>query len=132
MNLWLERIAKKDLYIFGILWHDNKIICRTLENDNHEIAEGEYECVPSYYFRGDYKTWQIKVIGRTRLLFHKGNFPEHSEGCILTGSSFGHLLHKATNSMRMALLGSGTAFEKFMDYTREESHLTLRLTNPIK
>ena len=127
MNLLLERIEKNGLYIFGTLWEENKLICRTLENDNYEIPKGSYQCVRTYFNRGNYPTWRVNVENRTHILFHRGNFPEHSKGCILTGSRFGYLFCSFTGTNRMATLGSETAFNKFMKYTEGYLQLGLRI-----
>lgn len=36
--------------------------------------------------------WVTDVPGRSEILFHKGNIAGHSEGCILIGESFNHVL----------------------------------------
>ena len=48
------------------------------------------------------------VPGRSEILFHKGNIDDHSQGCILVGESFSHVLGEA------GITRSAEAFRELM------------------
>ncbi|MEE8607965.1 MAG: DUF5675 family protein [Nitrospiraceae bacterium] len=73
------------------------------------IPGGEYDCVRTWYHRGGYDTYEIiNVPGRTRILFHRGNWMTDVNGCVATGMEFGLL------DGRLAVLHSADAFNIFM------------------
>ncbi len=73
------------------------------------IPAGLYECVMSWYHRGEYNTYEItNVRGRTRILFHLGNRMTDVNGCVALGMSFGVLGNE------IAVLQSADAFQQFM------------------
>lgn len=53
-----------------------------------KIPADTLECRRSYYHKGDYPTFEIMVPSHTRILFHKGNMPTDSDGCVLVGETF--------------------------------------------
>lgn len=55
------------------------------------IPEGTYRCAPSYYHRGGYPAIEVFGVpgGRTRILFHKANWPHQLRGCIAPVSDWG-------------------------------------------
>lgn len=134
MSLTLKRVEFGDAGVFGVLqWH-GRTFCLTLEHsyrgqgNSHvpKIPPGEYECMRTHYHRGDYETWQIiggVITPERRILIHKGNLEEHSEGCVLLGEEYGWLKE------RQALLSSGRAFQEFMTLTSEFDRLKLAVIN---
>ncbi len=88
----LRRIEMTEACSRGVLVIDNKFICMTLERpwlDNRPnvscIPPGLYPCrrVNSPHFG---ETFEVcDVPGRSHILFHGGNKPTDTEGCILTG-----------------------------------------------
>lgn len=75
-----------------------------------KIPAGRYLCRRTRYHRGGYETYEVTgVEGHSRLLFHRGNVEEDSEGCILVGRRFGWL------GIRPAVLESTSAW---LDFTR--------------
>lgn len=111
---------------FSVLWLPTRPIAVTIERTFDDlrtvIPNGDFRCVSSRYHRGGYDTYEIKVPGHTRVLFHKGNTELDSEGCILVGSSFG-LLNGAP-----AVLASKQAFDNFMQIMSGVEEFTLRVT----
>lgn len=125
----LIRLEESDQGTFGVLKIDKEMFCLTLEQDDEEnmvnessIPAQQYICSrvdsPKY---GD--TFEVtNVPGRSHVLFHSGNFIEHTKGCILLGSGVSSI-----NGKR-AVTESGKAFYKFMEEMKgEESfHLTIK------
>ncbi len=55
-----------------------------------KIPGGRYVCSRTTYHAGGYETYEVTgVPGCSRILFHKGNVEDDSEGCILLGQRFG-------------------------------------------
>jgi len=106
----------------GILTIENKPVCVTLERpwlDNQVdiscIPAGIYVCerIESPKYGTTYRV--NDVPGRTKILFHHGNWIHESKGCILTGTSFG--IGGVCSSMR--------ARKKFMMTIGPEKYFTL-------
>ncbi len=55
------------------------------------IPEGSYICKPDFFHRGNYKSVEITDVpgGRSRILFHKANWPHQLRGCIAPVSEWG-------------------------------------------
>ena len=54
------------------------------------IPIGKYQCKPRFYNRGGYDAFEVVgVKGRTHILFHIGNRPRDSKGCILPNEKLG-------------------------------------------
>ena len=104
-------------------------ICCTLERAYNsvdgwspKIKDGLWHCSKSKYFKGGYDTYEIHIPGHSRILFHKGNWPEDSEGCVLLGESFSVLRDKE------ALSDSKGAFNEFMEKCSGEDHFFVKVT----
>lgn len=67
-----------------------------------------YVCERTVFHRGGYDTYEIKVSGHSRVLFHVGNTDLDTAGCVLPGTKFGKLLGLD------AVVNSKAAFDKFM------------------
>lgn len=113
MNLTLTRKSFELYGVFGELSdEDGNVVAVTLEHsfsNSPKLPVGTYECV-----RGEHKlhnlnpftTFEItEVPGHTGILFHKGNWNNDSEGCVLLGSRIGI----------GCILESSAAFNKFME-----------------
>jgi len=97
---------------------ENELFAVAGEHARLQIPHGEYQPFKTHYIRGGYPTYEIPVMGRTRILFHRGNntfddpaTPENeadTAGCILIAESFGIL------KGRTAIQGSLEGFTEFM------------------
>jgi hypothetical protein len=91
----LKRILSNAYVTLGQLWIGGFPLLATLElpwRDNHKMVS----CIPA----GAYTIMRVNlpkfgttyevlgVPGRSEILFHKGNYPSHTEGCILVGLHF--------------------------------------------
>jgi len=98
INLVLEREIFTDKSVIGTLYLNGIRICDTLENpwlDNARniscIPEGKYDVrlrTARESASRDYLHLLIKAVpDRTYILFHKGNYPKDTRGCVLVGMS---------------------------------------------
>jgi hypothetical protein len=96
INLLLIRDTFSKNSVIGELFIDGERICDTLENpwqDNQRniscIPEGEYPVrirLPRESATRDYMHLLVKdVPDRDYILFHIGNFPSQTQGCVLVG-----------------------------------------------
>jgi len=87
---------------------------KTKENESSCIPLGKYLCkrIKSPKFG---ETFEIcRVVGRSKILFHKGNVPIiDSHGCVLIGESFGMIDGK------VGISHSGEGFIEFMGRLKE-------------
>jgi hypothetical protein len=120
-----ERVSMGKLFLYD---EDGRVVSRheTLENpwlDNAQdiscIPAGEYVCrrvvSPRYG-----ETFEITLVpGRTHILFHWGNYPSNTEGCVLLGTS------RAVDVP--AVWSSRAAHAEFMTAVQgvDEFHLTI-------
>jgi hypothetical protein len=125
----LIRLEESKEGTFGVLKINKEVFCLTLEQNDEEnqinkssIPAQQYICErvnsPKY---GD--TFEVSAVpGRSQILFHSGNFIEHTKGCILLGSEFGKINNKR------AILNSSKAFSRFMEKLKNETsfHLTIK------
>ncbi len=113
----LVRVSVKPDGCFGVLLQNGDPFAVTLEHvyaDDSglsvKIPAGVWLCQSTWFMHGGYRTFEVTgVPGHTRLLFHIGNVPEDSEGCVLVGSMFGKPLGVP------GLLCSKAAFADFME-----------------
>lgn len=112
----ITSIASHPVYgTFSAVTVDGQPVCVALEpygRDNKQnissINPGQYLC--KRYSSARYpSTFEItNVAGRSKVLFHVGNWSHDTEGCILLGESFSILNGKWAIGM------SGKAFSEFM------------------
>jgi hypothetical protein len=93
-----------------------------------KITPGVYECVRSRFNKAKepYDTWKIVgglITPQREIKFHRGNWPEDSEGCPLVGEAFDYL------TGRRAILSSGAAFSQLMKYTEGLDRFQLAVLN---
>lgn len=87
-----------------------------------KVPPGQYHLERTTFHRGGYITWQL--IGGTitfdrRILIHRGNVAEDSDGCILIGEAF-----EPINGVA-GIAQSGKAFAELMTLTAELVDLPL-------
>lgn len=77
---------EQQLFTLEQPWRDN-------QKDNSCIPTGDYACIPHGWEKHTpfqkKRVWEITNIpgGRTAVLFHVGNYPRDSIGCVLVGTS---------------------------------------------
>jgi hypothetical protein len=98
-NILIIRGAVKDGLVYDQLFVDGESIGNCYENDDLKIPTGTYKGAMRYRSNknfvgsglgqmateGDFLLEVTGVTGRTDILFHGGNRPKHSTGCILLG-----------------------------------------------
>ena len=118
-NLLLIRDTFTDKSVVGKLYCNGEFIAHTLElawRDNEKsvscVPQGEYACrvrLARESSSRDYVHLLVKdVPNRSYILFHRGNYPSDTRGCILTGT------HRATVPDK--ILQSTIAHAYLMDY----------------
>ena len=118
-NLLLIRDTFTDKSVIGKLYCNSEFIAHTLElawRDNEKsvscIPSGEYKCrvrLARESGSRDYVHLLVQdVPDRSYILFHRGNYPSDSRGCILTGT------HRAQSPDK--ILESKVAHAYLMDY----------------
>jgi hypothetical protein len=121
-NLLIIRDNFSDKSVIGKLYCNGEFISHTLElawKDNQKnvscIPKGEYKCrvrLPRESATRDYIHLLVEdVKDRSYVLFHRGNTPSDSQGCILTGT------HRAGEPD--TILESRIAHTYLMDYLLE-------------
>lgn len=132
MKLHLQRLTNAHDATHGVLFLDGVPRFVTLElpwRDNKQnvsrIPAGIYKMEP-FMSRRFGATWIVRdVPGREGILFHAGNFPEDTEGCILLGSRFG--LDKGTSE----ILASTFATSAFKDMLKGAQNVTIEIKDPV-
>jgi len=114
-HLELVRDKQDEWATLGRLFVDGEYLCRTLErpwlNNQRSVS-----CIPLGIYKGAIQPSPrfqrdlpelLDVPGRSQILFHAGNTPEDTEGCILVG------MERAEYEPR--ILQSRAALAKLMD-----------------
>lgn len=124
----LKRIAGSGEGTFGALIEDGVPFALTCERPWLENRAG-ISCIPKGWYTcrrtvsprfGE--TFEVAdVPGRSNIIFHAGNTPEDSRGCILVGRSFGAL------GGRAAVLSSRMAFREFMERLRGKDEFAISI-----
>ena len=112
----LVRVAILPEGAFGVLKHAGMPFAVTLEHTYPfaggrqmlKVPPGRHRCIPTWFHRGSYRTFEIIVEGHSRLLFHRGNLEADADGCILIAESFGLLRGQS------GILDSSNGFAEFM------------------
>jgi len=113
---------------FGVLKINKAVFCVTLEPPDElnklnksSIPAQQYMCVKhkSLKFGKTFKV--LNVPGRSEILFHPGNFAEHTEGCILLAQYFGKL------KGNRGILNSGNTFKHFMEVMEKVGYFSLTI-----
>jgi hypothetical protein len=129
----LVRVAQSLIATYGVLIQGSTPFAVTLERPwlkNQEglscITAGVYECVRGQHrlasMDHDFETFEITgVPGRSKILFHKGNVPEDSHGCVLVGEAFNPVLGKP------GITESGHGFDELMQLLRMTDRFPLSI-----
>lgn len=94
-----------------------------------KLPEGFYKCTRSWFHKGGYETFLITselIKPERRILIHRGNNEEESEGCILIGENFHNTNGKAS------IAQSGVAFGELMQLVGKASSFDLFIANYAK
>lgn len=138
LNYQLVRVSKEESCIRGVLMLNWEPICVTLEppwknNKPTEscIPPGAYECfrrvTQSNLTAGHPDTFEVEnVPDRSAILFHVGNFPVQTEGCIILGLAFS----TSTPAIPM-VTDSRLAFGKFWKSTNREKRIGLLILDAL-
>lgn len=134
MNLTLINKTFEPFGIFGeLMIEDGETIAVTLQHAyptevpgifSPKIPEGSYLCRRGTHrlesMTHTFETFEVKgVYGHTNILFHVGNYPSDSSGCILLGE---RAIISGPNPM---ITNSREAFERFMILQRDVNEFTL-------
>lgn len=113
MDITLHRVVQNSEVTLGILTLPTLLLstCEPPWLDNQKniscIPPGIYELAPYNSLRFG-KTYKILFVpNREGILFHKGNFPEETEGCIL--------LARQTDFSELSIVRSAEGHAKFME-----------------
>jgi len=108
----LIRVSVSSVGCFGVLLCSGIPFAVTLErsfSDGPKIPDGLWTCQQTTFLSGGYDTYEVmNVPGHSRLLIHRGNLPNDSDGCILLGRAFGLIQDSP------AILNSLDAFTEFI------------------
>lgn len=112
----LVRLTKSpDSPTYGVLLNAGIPFALTLEDPWLEnmprvscILPGSYKAVRHLSPRFGETFWVQDVPGRSEILFHRGNTQADTQGCILVGESFSHVLGET------GITGSREGFAEFM------------------
>lgn len=114
----------------GVLRIDKQPFCVTLELPWREnlpfkscIPPGQYHCEKYESSRYNETYIVLGVPERDGILWHPGNFLSDTDGCILPGTSFGHVEGK------LLIRESVDAFNYFMNYLRPDNSFHLTITD---
>ncbi len=132
MNPILELIRLEEVHrygTFGVLKISKEVFCVTLEPPDR-LNEAFMSSIPAQQYRCHKikspkfgATWRVAdVPGRDNILFHPGNFGNHTTGCIILAEHFGKLRGDR------AVLNSGQTFKHFINYLSQYTalHLTIK------
>lgn len=127
----IRRIATGDQGTFGVLVYKDIPFALSLERewlDNRpSVGDVPGSCIPA----GSYKcrrvnsprfnnTFEVSdVVGRSHILFHKGNLDDNSRGCILVGEKFGKV-HGSDG-----IQASADGYGEFMDIMKGDVEFRL-------
>lgn len=135
-HLLLQRTLVIPEGAWGMLVWQGRPLTLTLERTYDEgprgtqmvkIPPGDYTLRRSWYNRGGYNTWQIVggiVTPERRILIHKGNWEEHSEGCVLVGMGL------LSTGPRPGIGYSAEAHQRLMTATAGADTLRLTVIHP--
>lgn len=130
------RLTRKSAHLYGVIGeitplNGGDVICVTLEHAykdrdsfSPKLAPGTYACKKGTHKLSNlnpFEAFEIQNVPRFQgapvsgILFHKGNYNNDSEGCVLLGSKIG----------TGCILDSSAAFEKFMSLQNQCDEFTV-------
>jgi hypothetical protein len=100
-HIVIDRMEVKDGLVIGTIAVNGTVIGQAFENADLKIPIGQFDGIMRYSSpgglvqgpdgklgkEGDFLLEVARVPGRSNILFHSGNKPKHSKGCILLGPS---------------------------------------------
>jgi hypothetical protein len=126
--LEIVRLEESDVGTFGILKVNKRVKMWTLEPPDFE-NEAYVSSIPCQQYLMERHTsprhgetfWVKTVPHRSNILFHTGNYLDHTEGCILLGLTL-------INSPKRGVGNSRVAHEMFMEILNgfDTAHLTIQ------
>lgn len=129
----LHRLYSDDYCTIGVLSAEHGPLCVTLEDPWRENMKN-ISCIPTGFYRcervtsprfGD--TFEVTgVPNRTHILFHWGNKPDDTEGCILVARQFGEFDNKP------GIVASRDGFADFLEHLRGRDRFPLHVLNVSK
>ena len=125
----LLRLTKdSDTPTYGVLINEGIPFALTLERPWLEnlpnvscIPAGTYRAIRHVSPKFGETFWLQDVPGRSEILFHKGNIDDHSQGCILVGEAFNHVLGEA------GITSSAEGFKEFMQVLEGRNEFQLEI-----
>lgn len=87
-----------------------------------------WHCHRDFYHKGGYDTFEVNIPFHDRILFHKGNWPQDSDGCILLGEQYKDFDPKE-GVQNPGLADSKRAFTEFMQLTRGVDSFFLKVAS---
>lgn len=132
MKLMLHRTSYEDDRTLGLLFvmdgnrHVDTFV--TLEppwNNNRRrvscIPTGEYKVTPRYSTRFRHHLHVLDVPDRDWILFHVGNFPRDTTGCVLVGLGFADIAFDG----KLEPASSRIAMNRLMSLIKKETELVI-------
>ncbi|MCD6379149.1 hypothetical protein J7M07_01725 [bacterium] len=128
----IKRMASTVAGMFGVLLYQGVPFALTLEREwkNNQkniscIPPGGYKCqrIKSHKFGDTFEV--MDVLGRSHILFHKGNLQDDSHGCILIGEQYGNLYGKP------GVLASRKGFSEFMNKLKNVDSFQLTIMEEV-
>ena len=127
MRIILQRLTARGPAMLGYLADaENRHLCVTLERLDTLVTPGTYTAKRDWHHPTDldhrYRVWEYQnVPGRSDLQIHIANKASQLKGCCAPGESYGTL------DGEPAVLRSGDAFKRFMDFTKDAVTLEVEI-----
>lgn len=111
---------------FGMLMHPNAggifvpvavtlepVYGHTVLGREPKMKDGVHYCDRTVFHKHGYETYEVHIVGHTRILFHIGNYQHDTEGCILVAETFTDF--NPAPGIQEAVVGdSAKGFNEFM------------------
>jgi len=129
MNNVLVRISEEANGTLGVWKIDGRAFCWTLEPPDLNNLPNASNIPPGDYIMKRYSsekypdTWEITgVPNRSKVLVHAGNKIIDTKGCVLQGDTVSKL-----TAPNREILNSGVTFRTFMQITRRQTTMPLKI-----
>ena len=141
----LARLRQNSFATYGEIIDDtHAVICVTLElpwrNNERDRScipprpQLAYVCERRWSNKHGKELWWITgVEDRDDCELHIGDLPCDTEGCVLLGTAFGYVEYpdNRPDGKGNGITGSGPAFDRFMNLTKDLTHLLLLVLDPM-